>query len=84
MTQDSYVSNRISGTVSVINATTNTVTSSIAVSGSPFELVYDSLNHDLYVTDGASSNVTIIDGSKVVGGFSLGQGSGMIAIRFCK
>ncbi len=57
------------------------VASNIVVSGSPFEIVYDSFNHDLYVTDGASGNVTIIDSSsnKVVGGFSLGQGSGMIA-----
>ena len=64
----------------MINATTNKVVSNITVNGSPFEIVYDSFNHDLYVTDGASGNVTIIDSSSnnVIGGFSLGQGSGLI------
>ena len=60
---DIYVTNQISGDVSVINGSTNTVTATVPVGNYPEGVAYDSANNDIYVTNVGSNDVSVINGS---------------------
>jgi len=53
----------VSGTVSVINGTTNTVTATVAVGKQPGFLFLNPVTNTIYVTNALSNNVTVIDGA---------------------
>ncbi|HKC79479.1 MAG TPA: Ig-like domain-containing protein [Nitrosopumilaceae archaeon] len=58
-----YVTNYNSGTVSVINATSNNVVGSITVGTQPYGIAYNSNNGKIYVANYGSNNVSVIDPS---------------------
>ena len=58
-----YVTNDDSGTVSVIDSSTNAVTATIDVGNGPFGLRTHPSNEDMYVTNSQSRTVSVIDGS---------------------
>jgi 40-residue YVTN family beta-propeller repeat len=49
------------GTVSVINTTTNSVSSPIKVGNNPSAIVYDPVNKRMYVTNVRNSTLSVID-----------------------
>jgi YVTN family beta-propeller protein len=55
-----YVTNANDGTVSVINAATNTVTATIPVGSSPQGVAVDTATHTAYVTNNGDSTVSVI------------------------
>jgi uncharacterized repeat protein (TIGR02543 family) len=60
---DVYVANESSGTVSVINGSTNTVKSTITVGSGAADVAYDAANGDVYVANSTSGTVSVINGS---------------------
>ncbi|MBI3640208.1 MAG: Ig-like domain repeat protein [Thaumarchaeota archaeon] len=60
---DVYVTNLISNTVSVINATTENVVTTIAVGIEPYGIAYDDYNGKIYVANFGSDNISVIDPS---------------------
>jgi YVTN family beta-propeller protein len=61
-----YVANMLGGTVSVISAASNTVTATVALTGSlpaPIGVAVNAAGNKVYVTDGMNNKVAIIDGS---------------------
>ena len=56
-----YVTNRDSGTVSVIETANNTVIKNIAVGASPHALVFNPSNNNFYVTNRDSGTVSVIE-----------------------
>jgi len=54
-----YVANG-SGTVSVIDGSTNTVTDTISIGGGPYGVAYDSATGEVYVANWASNMVSVI------------------------
>ena len=58
-----YVTNVKDGTVSVIDASTRTVTATIPVGKSPQEVAVDPGTHTVYVTDYGDNSVSVIDAS---------------------
>lgn len=74
----SYTGNN---TVFVINSTTDTVTTQIAVGTEPTGIAYDPVNADIYVGNVGSSNVSIIDATTnlLVGSIPVPGGPGSIA-----
>jgi len=48
--------------VSVINPTTNTVTTTIGVGAGPNEIAVNPANGDIYVANGSSNTVSVISG----------------------
>ncbi|QSO54259.1 putative Ig domain-containing protein [Alicyclobacillus curvatus] len=60
---DVYVANEGSGTVSVINGSTNTVKSTITVGSGAADVAYDAANGDVYVANSTSGTVSVINGS---------------------
>ena len=64
--QKLYVANSFGGSVSVIAASSNTVTSTIALTGAtptPVGVAVDATGNKVYVTDNKNNSVSIIDGS---------------------
>jgi YVTN family beta-propeller protein len=63
-----YVADNTSSTVGVVNTTTSSVVTSIHVGKAPYDIAYDSLTGNLFVTNSATNNVSVIDGltNKVV------------------
>ena len=60
---DMYVTNFDSGTVSVIDSSTNTVTKTIPVGTLPRGVAYNGKNGDMYVANEGSGTVSVIDSS---------------------
>ena len=58
---NTYVANRDSGTVSVIETANNTVIKNIAVGASPHALVFNPSNNNIYVTNRDSGTVSVIE-----------------------
>ena len=58
---DTYVSNRDSGTVSVIDSTSNSVIKNITVGSSPGQLLFNPSNNNMYVANRDSGTVSVID-----------------------
>ncbi|VVC06248.1 Virginiamycin B lyase [uncultured archaeon] len=58
-----YVTNLLSNTVSVINATTGNVVTTITVGIEPYGIVYDNDNGKIYVANFGSDNISVIDPS---------------------
>ncbi|HEX5977271.1 MAG TPA: hypothetical protein VFY68_08345, partial [Nitrososphaeraceae archaeon] len=56
-----YVSNRDSGTVSVIDSTSNSVIKNITVGSSPGQLLFNPTNNNIYVANAISNTVSVID-----------------------
>jgi YVTN family beta-propeller protein len=56
-----FVTNRTSGTVSVIRTSDNTVVGSVKVGTHPEEMALDNTGTKLYVTNYGSSNVSVVD-----------------------
>gem|GEM_PF-4713814 len=65
-----YVTNEVSGNVSVIDGTT--VIGTVGVGASPTCVLYDSETGEVYVSNSGSSNVSVIDGTRVVGTVTVG------------
>ena len=68
-----YVTNFNSASVSVINPTTNTVTTTIAVGTRPFGVAYDGTN--IYVTNNGSNSVSVINPATNTVTTTIGVGS---------
>ena len=56
--QDIYVTNQGSGSVSVIDTTTNTEIETITVGDTPIGIDYDPINHRMYVTNSMDGTVS--------------------------
>ncbi len=56
-----YITNESSGTVSVIDITTNTVVATIPVGNNPFGVAVNPAGTRVYVTNGGSNNVSVLD-----------------------
>ena len=56
-----YVTNRVDGTVSVIDTTTNTVVGSIRVGDGPSGIAYDPENKRMYVSNIRNDTVFVIN-----------------------
>jgi YVTN family beta-propeller protein len=56
-----YVANALSDTVSVIDACTLKVISTISTQNNPFGIAYDSVNNRVYVANQASDSVSLIN-----------------------
>ena len=54
-----YVTNSISGTISVINGSSNTVTT-ITVGKTPIGIIYNPVSNSVYVANSGSNIVTVI------------------------
>ena len=59
--QDMYVTNQGSGSVSVIDTTTNTEIETITVGDAPIGIDYDPINHRMYVTNSMDGTVSVIN-----------------------
>jgi YVTN family beta-propeller protein len=59
--QDIYVTNQGSGSVSVIDTTTNTEIETITVGDTPIGIDYDPINHRMYVTNSMDGTVSVIN-----------------------
>ena len=57
-----YVANTGSGTVSVINGTTNNVVKNISTGAGPIGITYNEYNGNIYVTNSINGTVSVIDG----------------------
>ena len=55
-----YVANSISGTISVIDGLSNTVTQTISLATSPNAVTYNSNNNNIYVTNMGANTVSVI------------------------
>ncbi|CAG0964636.1 PE-PGRS family protein PE_PGRS18 [Methanosarcinales archaeon] len=55
-----FVANQASGTISIINVTTNTVVSTLAVGNNPTGVAVDPLTNKVYVTNQGDKNISII------------------------
>ena len=75
-----YVTNSGSGTMNIIDSSTNTVINTIPVA-SAFYSVYNPANKKIYVPDGPSDEVTIIDSSTnpVIKSIPVGDGPWNVA-----
>src|SRR5215204_6423964 len=62
---DTYVSNRDSGTVSVIDSTSNSVIKNITVGSSPGQLLFNPSNNNIYVANAVSNTVSVIDSTNM-------------------
>src|SRR5947209_1098003 len=74
-----YVSNNFSGSVSVIDTTSNTVSATVGVGNCPFGLAVTPNGSHVYVADDCSASVSVIDtatntvsATVSVSGFALG------------
>ncbi len=78
-----YVANSGSGTVSVIDGSTNAVVANVTVGTSPDKIAFDSTNGHLYVANFGSGTVSVIDGSTntVVSQCDCGHQPGRSCIR---
>jgi YVTN family beta-propeller protein len=77
-----YVVNSASGTVSVINALTNTVAATIHLRGRPYFIDVDAQGRRAYVADSKSNNVSILDLGlrREIGVIGVGQAPGLARI----
>ena len=60
-----YVANRDSGTVSVIDSTTNSVIKNITVGSSPGSLLFNPSNNKTYVANAISNTISVIDSTNM-------------------
>lgn len=58
-----YVANYISDSISVINASINSVIANISVGPGPVRMAYNPWNQEIYVSDGLGEEVSVIDAS---------------------
>lgn len=58
-----YVSNHLSGNVTIVNTVKNRVIGSIHVGNYPYGIAYDPSNHLIYVADWGDGNISIINPS---------------------
>ena len=78
-----YVSNygqfNMTGTVSVINDTTNTVVGNLPVGKNPLAIIYNPANEFFYAANTLSNSLSIINGtnSSLIGSISVGEFPGM-------
>ena len=77
-----YVVNSGSGTVSVINAETNTVAATMRVHRQPYFIDVDAEGKRAYVANSKSNNVSVLDLAlrREIGVIGVGQGPGMARI----
>ena len=77
-----YVVNSGSGTVTVINAETNTVAATIRVQGRPYFIDVDAQGNRAYVANSESNNVSVLDLARrrEIGVIGAGEGPGMARI----
>ena len=70
-----YVTNNADGTVTPIDATTNTVGTAIPAGSNPYAVVYDPDNHTVYVTNNTNGTVTPIDATTNMAGTPIRAGA---------
>ena len=77
-----YVVNSGSGTVTVINAETNTVAATIRVQRQPYFIDVDAQGDRAYVANSSSNNVSVLDLARrrEIGVIGAGEGPGMARI----
>ena len=58
-----YVANQLSDNISVINGSTGSIVNNLTLQGGrPIEILYNSFNQHIYVTNGFNNSVDVIDG----------------------
>jgi YVTN family beta-propeller protein len=77
-----YMTNFNSGSVSVVNPSTNTVISTIPVGSAPFGIAFNPNNGNMYVTDAGNNSVSVINPSTNTFVATIPVGSAPFGIAF--